>query len=212
MLWKPIPEARFKSFHDDFIGDSEKIFHICRDCGGKCEYSKISTLLPGEAAFMARHAGLPVDVFRARYLDGLRIGDQVLEVLKLIDPCPFLGSDFSCQCRSFKPVLCKIYPIVFEIGDGRIGMELDPWCPLAQQEQNRRYFDEVGITAVQALGIPASWVELVIPYDELYFDYPALEALRRKNGVASNDFWVIDAATLLQHQQDAESVRRVLDS
>ncbi|MFH1465190.1 MAG: YkgJ family cysteine cluster protein [Pseudomonadota bacterium] len=211
MTLAPLPHERFARFHQAFRGDSPDIFQACRVCGGKCEYAKISTLLPGEAEYMAAQQGLDSAAFRDRYLDGVEIDGVVLDVLKLVDPCPFLSAAFTCQCRSFKPVFCEIYPIVFSLEGQRPAIEIDDWCLLARDPRYKPYFRDVGVPAVEALGIPLEWLRRVIPYDELYFDYLKLQATRERLGVPAGRYWVISCEALLAHTQEASAVRAVLD-
>ena len=98
-MWQTIPIERFEAFHDKFQGDSPEVFRICSACGGKCEYSKVSTLLPGEARYMASSLRMDETAFRERYVDGIRVDSVTLDVLKLVDPCPFLSPQFECGCR-----------------------------------------------------------------------------------------------------------------
>ena len=141
MRFDPIPAEHFIEFHRSFNGDTPEIFQVCRGCGGACEFTKIGTLLPGEREYMAQAAGLPVEEFHERYLDTLLMEDgRELDVLRLIDGCPFLDrGTFECNCRRYKVVLCEIYPIGFHVEESRVHFTIDDWCPLADTLRFRRH-------------------------------------------------------------------------
>lgn len=180
MRFDAIPVRHFVEFHDSFRGDTPETFGVCAKCGGACEFNKIGTLMPGEREYMAAAAGLSVAEFSDRFLDILEMEDGLeLDVLRLINGCPFLDrGTFECNCRAFKVVLCEIYPIGFEVRDGRVHFAIDDWCPLADTLRFRRHFLEQGVPAVSRLPVPVEWYRQVARYDELYFDYHVLEAYR----------------------------------
>src|ERR1044071_433371 len=122
MRFAPLPAYHFAAFHRAFQGDTLETFRVCSKCGGACEFNKIGTLMPGEREYMAAIAGLSVDEFTAKYLDFLLMEDGTeLDVLRLINGCPFLDrGTFECNCREYKVILCEIYPIDFQILDGRV--------------------------------------------------------------------------------------------
>lgn len=153
---------------------------VCAKCGGACEFNKIGTLMPGEREYMAEAAGLPVDEFSKRFLDVIEMVDGMeLDVLRLINGCPFLDrGTFECGCRQYKVVLCEIYPVGFHVRDGHVEFELDDWCPLTDTLRFRRHFAEKGIAAVAELPVPLLWYQHVARYDDLHFDYLALQAHR----------------------------------
>lgn len=68
---------------------------------------------------MAEKMGISVSDFKIRYLDILKMDDGTLiHVLKLGKLCPFLNEENEeCECRDFKPIFCKIYPIIFTLED-----------------------------------------------------------------------------------------------
>lgn len=154
---------------------------MCARCRGACEYNKIGTLMPGEREYMAAASGLSIEQFSARFLDIIEMPDGTdLDVLRLVNGCPFLDrGTFECNCREFKVILCEIYPIAFHVEDGRVRFSLDDWCPLSDTLRFRRHFVETGIPAVAKLPVPVQWYEHVARYDDLYFDYPALESARQ---------------------------------
>ncbi len=180
MRFKPIPAHHFTEFHQRFHGDTPETFAVCARCGGACEFNKIGTLMPGEREYMAGCAGLSVSEFAERFLDVIVMNDGMeLDVLRLIDGCPFLDrGTFVCNCRKFKVVLCEIYPIGFSVQDGRVQFALDDWCPIAETLRFRHHFLSAGVPAVSRLPVPLRWYLHVARYDHLYFDYPALEAYR----------------------------------
>jgi Fe-S-cluster containining protein len=181
MRFPTIHSKYFAEFHRSFRGDTPDTFKVCSKCGGACEFNKIGTLMPGEREYMAAVAGLSVAEFSARFLDVIEMEDGMeLDVLRLINGCPFLNrGTFECNCREYKVVLCEIYPIGFNVRQRRVRFTIDDWCPLADTLRFRQHFLEVGIPAVLRLPVPVGWYEHVARYDELHFDYHALEAYRK---------------------------------
>jgi uncharacterized protein len=182
MRFAEIPTLCFAEFHTSFRGDTPETFAVCSRCGGACEFNKIGTLMPGEREYMAAVAGLSVGEFSDRYLDVIRMDDGMdLDVLRLINGCPFLDrGSFECNCREYKVVLCEIYPIAFQVQGDSVEFSIDDWCPLADTLRFRRHFLGVGIAAISKLPVPVEWYRAVARYDDLHFDYLALEALRRE--------------------------------
>jgi Fe-S-cluster containining protein len=170
----------FAEFHRVFRGDTPQTFMVCAKCGGACEFNKIGTLMPGEREYMAAISGLSVAEFTAKYLDVVRMDDEMeLDVLRLINGCPFLDrGTFECNCREYKVVLCEIFPIDFHVLEGRVHFGIDDWCPIADTLRFRRHFLEVGVSAISKIPVPVEWYEHVALYDDLYFDYYALESYR----------------------------------
>jgi uncharacterized protein len=181
MRFDPIPPEQFEAFHRGFRGDLESTFQVCCRCGGACEHTKIGTLMPGEREYMAAKAGVSAEEFAARYLDVVVMPNGYeLDVLRLIDGCPFLDpKTFACLCKAYKVVLCEIYPIGFEVVGDEVRFAIDTWCPLAKVAQLYRYFEELGIPMVSRLPVPIEWYRLVAQYDELHFDYKAFVRHRR---------------------------------
>jgi uncharacterized protein len=181
MRFEEIDADYFSTFHKTFHGDTPEIFTVCSKCGGACEFNKIGTLMPGEREYMARCAGLSPAEFSDRFLDTIVMADGMeLDVLRLINGCPFLDrGTFECGCRTYKVVLCEIYPIGFHVEGGRVEFKIDDWCPLADTLRFRKHFEETGIPAIASLPVPVAWYQEVSCYDDLYFDYHALEAHRK---------------------------------
>ena len=184
MRFKPIPTEYFAEFHRTFHGDTMATFPVCEACEGACEYNKIGTLMPGEREYMAGVMGLSVAEFSDRFLDVIIMDDgKELDVLRLIDGCPFLDKEsrngqppsYACTCKDFKVVLCDIYPIAFHVRDGKVQFVIDDWCPLSDTLPFRRYFWDVGVPAIERLPVPVEWYESVASYDHLYFDYKSLQ-------------------------------------
>jgi Fe-S-cluster containining protein len=176
----------YESFHKMFSGSNQNTLKICRECGGACEHNKIGTLLPGEKEYMAKKMGISVFEFEVRYLDILRMDDGTqLFILKLGKMCPFLNKENKeCECRNFKPILCKVYPIVFTVEAEKISFIMDKWCKLSRKKAVRVYF-ETAIHPLSSLPIPIEWFSHVVKYDNLCFDYGKLEKYRKgKNRVA----------------------------
>ncbi len=182
--YKPIPAEHFAEFHDSFHGDTSERSRCAPSAEEPARFNKIGTLMPGEREYMAAATGLSVDEFTERYLDFLVMQDNMeLDVLRLINGCPFLApGTFECNCRKFKVVLCEIYPIAFEVQDGRVNFEIDDWCPLTDTLRFRQHFLKVGVGAVSKLPVPVGWYQNVARYDDLHFDYHALQGLYEEIG------------------------------
>jgi Fe-S-cluster containining protein len=180
-----------------FSGSNQNTFKICRECGGACEHNKIGTLLPGEEDYMAEKMGISVSDFKIRYLDLLKMDDGTpINVLKLGKLCPFLNEDEVCECRKFKPIFCKIYPLVFTIENEKIDFTIDNWCKLSRNKACRFYF-ETAIPLLSSLAIPIEWLRHVTSYDHLCFDYDQLEKCRR----GKNKYAVFSLEELLSLQE-----------
>lgn len=170
----------YENFHRTFSGSNQNTFNICSKCGGACEHNKIGTLLPGEKEYMAKKMGISVSEFKLRYLDILKMDDGTLiHVLKLGELCPFLNRETEvCECRDFKPLICKIYPVIFTVEDGKVNFTLDDWCQLSRKEVCRNYFKSA-IPLLSRLPIPVEWFRHVVSYDDLCFDYDQLRESRK---------------------------------
>lgn len=177
----------YDNFHKMFSGANADTFKVCKDCEGMCEYSKIGTLLPGEKEYMAKELGISVKEFELRFLDILRFDDGTqLYLLKLEKLCPFLNEETKeCVCQNFKPIFCKVYPVVFTVKAGEIKFELDNWCKLSRKKTFRSHFEKI-IPVLSSLPIPEEWFTYVASYDNLCFDYNQLEKYR--NGKNINIF------------------------
>ncbi|MDP4197526.1 MAG: YkgJ family cysteine cluster protein [Bacteroidota bacterium] len=186
MIFKKASMQMYENFHKMFGGSDKNTFKICRECGGACEHNKIGTLLPFEEEYMAERMGMSVSDFKVRYLDLIKMADgTMIYVLKLGKSCPFLNEDGVCKCRNFKPVFCKIYPVVFTIEDEKINITIDNWCKLSRNKACRLYF-ETAIPLLSNLTIPIEWLRHVTSYDNFCFDYDELEKHRRgKNKIAA---------------------------
>lgn len=188
----------YESFHRTFSGSNQNTFNICSECGGACEHNKIGTLLPGEEDYMAEKMSISVSEFKIRYLDVLKMDDGTLiHVLKLGKLCPFLSEENDeCECRDFKPIFCKIYPVVFTLGDEKINFTIDNWCKLSRIKACRLYF-EAAIPLLSSLAIPIEWLRHVTSYDNLCFDYDQLNEYRR----GKNKYAVFSLEELLSLQK-----------
>lgn len=209
MIYKKIPVQMYENFHRRFSGSNQNTFKICSECGGACEHNKIGTLLPGEEEYMAEKMGISVSDFKIRYLDVLKMDDGTLiHVLKLGKLCPFLNEETEeCECRDFKPIFCKIYPVVFTIEDEKINFTIDSWCKLSRKKVCRSYF-ETAIPLLSGLAVSIEWLKHVISYDDLCFDYNQLEKCRR----GKNKYAVFSLEELLSLQKtEIETARLCLD-
>ncbi|MBI4331444.1 MAG: YkgJ family cysteine cluster protein [Chloroflexi bacterium] len=179
IVFARIPKQRFKEFHASIEGEGWW-WGLCADCGGRCEYNKIGSLLPGEKEFLAGELKMPVTTFADRYLDRLVTPFGVIDVLKLKDGCPFLDAEWRCAIKNTKVVLCETYPVAFYIKDERVEFFIDPWCPLTRHKDIRDYFEGTVVPALRKLEAPVAWYKAAALYDEHNFDYKTIEQERGK--------------------------------
>jgi|GEM_PF-418465 len=205
-MFKKIPVHMYENFHKMFSGSNQNTFNICKNCGGACEHNKIGTLLPGEKEYMAKKMGISVSEFKFRYLDILKMDNGTLvHVLKLGELCPFLNKETeACECSDFKPIICKIYPLVFTVEAGKVHFTIDNWCQLSRKKACRDYF-ESAIPLLSRLPIPIEWFSHVVSYDDLYFDYEQL----RKSRKGKSPYAVFTLAELLSLQKDCTEMDQV---
>lgn len=199
LIFKELSGEIFESFHQKFSGSNQNTFNICKECGGACERSKIGTLLPGEKEYMTEKMGISANEFETLYLDILKMKDGTkLYVLKLGKLCPFLNKKSrECECQNFKPILCKVYPIIVTIKTNKINFKIDNWCSLSRKKLCRNYFESV-TPLLSSLPISIEWFRHVVSYDNLYFDYVKLE--KYKNG--KNQCTVFSLEELLSLQKN----------
>jgi len=196
MKWETISKSKFAKFHKIFKGDSEDIFKICFKCGGICEYSFIGTLLPGEPEYIASKMGISLKEFKDRYLDGIDCNGVVMDVLKMVNPCPFINKKtMSCSCREFKVIYCDIYPISIGTRGAKISYSIDD-CPLGKNKKFRSYFLTKGIQAIEMLDIPVTWVNVVLLYDNVSVDYDIFEKIRK-----TPNYEVFKLETILKYKR-----------
>lgn len=196
MKWEPIPKSGFMKFHKMFKGDSQEMFKICLKCRGICEYRFIGTLLPGEPEFMASEMKISINEFRNRYLDGIDCNGVVMDVLKMVNPCPFLDEKrFTCSCKKFKVIYCDIYPINIKSHGTQLTYSIDN-CPLGRNRKFRSYFLGMGIKALEALNIPVTWLDVVLLYDKVRVDYNAFHEMRK-----SRNYQVFKLETILKYNK-----------
>jgi Fe-S-cluster containining protein len=200
--FQPLPFERFAAFHRAFDGEGNSMWDICAQCGGRCEQHKVGTLMPGEKEFIAAELDISVLALEAGYLDRLVTPRGAVDVLKLKAGCPFLDACFHCTLADskVKPVLCEVYPVVFEVAD-LDGVDGEPQvtflvdeidCPLIhlayqwkgrsvhnpRYQEYRAYFETVGIERLRQMKAPAAWYGIVAQYDAENFDYDTLERAR----------------------------------
>ncbi|WP_410509534.1 YkgJ family cysteine cluster protein [Methanosarcina hadiensis] len=199
MILKKIPMNMYENFHKKFSGSNQNTFNVCSECGGACEHNKIGTLLPGEKEYMAKKMGMSVSEFKLRYLDVLKMDDgTIIHVLKLGELCPFLNRKTEvCECMDFKPLICKIYPVVFTVKKGKVNFTLDNWCQLSKKEVCRNYFKSA-IPLLSRLPIPVEWFRYVVSYDDLCFDYEQIKESRK----GKNQYAAFTLRELLSFQID----------
>jgi Fe-S-cluster containining protein len=178
-LFKKIPLSAFRDFHNSFRIDTSD---ICTRCGGRCETNKISSLMPGEAEYIASSLNMKLKDFKDAYLDGIETPYGIVDVLKLKSTCPFLSEDFICTLKDIKVILCEIYPIVFEAKENSINFFLDNWCPITRHSNElSEQFIQKGIPALLQLYVPLEWYKAVELYDNLCVDYDKIFSLRNFN-------------------------------
>lgn len=185
-MFAKIPKEKFQEFHASIEGEGWW-WGLCADCGGRCEYNKIGSLVPGEKEFIAGELGMSVRAFADKYLDRLVTPLGTIDVLKLKDGCPFLDSEWRCVIKKIKVVLCETYPVAFYIKDERVEFFIDPWCPLSRRQDIRDYFEKVVMPALKKLDAPVAWYKAATLYDEHNFDYKTIE-LERKDGLKCRSF------------------------
>lgn len=164
-----------------FSGSNQNTFKICKECGGACEHNKIGTLLPGEKEYMAKKMGMSILDFQIRYIDILKMGDGTLiNILKLGKLCPLLNKKTGeCKCKNFKPIICKIYPIIFTVDAEKLNFKVDHWCKLSRKKSCVLYFEKA-IPLLLNLPVSLEWFKHVVTYDNLCFDYNRLKNYRNK--------------------------------
>jgi Fe-S-cluster containining protein len=199
-MFKFINFEFFDFLHSNFRGDTEEIFAVCAECGGACEYNKMSCLLPGEAEYMADQAKLPLKLFRDKYLDGVSVDGVVVDMLKT-GICPFLHSEcFSCNVKHYKPILCLIYPIVFERVDREWQPVIEDWCPMSKREKAVSYFKNEGMELVRKLRplLDDKFLEIIHFFDQPNYDYDRMFAER---GVPMHVYKVYSKEALISYQK-----------
>jgi len=187
-----------QKFHDTFKGDTTITFPVCLECGGVCEYKKISSLLPGEAEFMAFKKGEPLEQFRNKYLDGFRFKGQVIDIIKCIPKCPLMNADYSCGARGFKPIMCLIYPIIFKRENDKYIADVDDYCPLIMNPKTSKFFREDGIKLVEQLGIDDEWIDIDYIFDEYNYNYDKMLADRN---VPAEEYKIYELDEILSYRE-----------
>jgi Fe-S-cluster containining protein len=165
-----------RAYHESFQGDT---YDACKRCGGRCERYKTSTLVPGEAAYLAAHLGMSVAELRRRYLDRIDTPYGRVDVIRLRSACPFLSADKRCTVIEAKPILCDCYPIIVAPSRGRPRFVVDRRdCPMARQARHRSCVAEFvaeSVPALKRLRLPLSWRRAAALYDEFDFDHARIE-------------------------------------
>lgn len=174
-----VSHAELDRFHSLFRGDTAITFSTCVACGGVCEQKAITCLLPGEAEYIAAKHGQPLQQFRDQCLDGILVDGELIDVTKCTKICPMLNNaSGACGLRGYKPVLCLIYPLLFEPVAGGWRYYMDRDCPLSRREDTRRYFEEDGANLARQLLTDHVWLRRVYIFDQYIFDYHQFEAIR----------------------------------
>jgi Fe-S-cluster containining protein len=184
-------QAAISRYHEVFAGDT---FGACARCGGRCEKFKVAALLPGEKEWLADRLGIPLAELQRDYLDQILAGDLVVDVIKLVDGCPFLDAEYRCTIRAVKPVLCDCYPLVFRVEGHGVVFELDTpdQCPLVGYPDLRDLVAEHrrrGTEALQGLAVPLAWWRAVEILDGPDYDYPGFERELRQ-GPGCETYWL----------------------
>ena len=204
-MFKKISAERFGEYHRAFKGETQ----CCNCCGGKCEFKKIGSLIPGEVEFIAKGIRCTPEEFRNRYLDAIETSFGVVEVLKLKPGCPFLDSKHACSLGQLKVVMCDIYPVVFQVSGQQVDFFLDEWCPIVSHrsqvishlhEDVAGRFESKGIPAFQRIEAPLDWYRAVAIYDHLYVDYDKL--LQKRVGDLKYKIFTLDEIKRCQAAPD----------
>jgi hypothetical protein len=169
-MFRKIPSRKFHEFHNRVEGEGWW-WHICAECGGKCEYHKIGSLMPGEKEFIAAWLNMPAKVFEENYLDEVVSPAGNIDILKMKQPCPFLNSKFRCDIKPVKVILCKVYPVIYDVQDEKVVYFVDSRCPLFHHRDIRNYFEDIVIPALIELDPPVEWCKAVALYDHFDYDY-----------------------------------------
>lgn len=129
---------------------------------------------------MADKSGVSLEMFKNKFLDGVMIDGETVDILKCIETCPFLKPDFSCGVKNFKPLLCLIYPLIFEPDEkGGWKLVLDRMCPLAQDSITAHYFANTGKQMIEAIKFSPEWLRRIYEIDGYDYDYEAMTKNRR---------------------------------
>ena len=204
-MFKKISGKGFEEYHRTFKGETR----CCDCCGGKCEFKKIGSLMPGEVEFIARGIRCTPEEFRSRYLDAIETPFGTVEVLKLKPGCPFLDDRHTCALGQLKVVMCDIYPVVFQVSGKRVVYFLDEWCPIVSHkaqiishftEDVAGRFESKGIPAFQRIEAPLDWYRAVATYDHLYVDYDKL--LQEREGDLRYMIFPLDEIKRCQAEPD----------
>jgi len=173
-----------RAYHESFRGDT---YDACQRCGGRCEQHKTSTLVPGEASYLAAHLGISLSELRRGFLDRIDTPYGSVDVIRLRYGCPFLDSEKRCTVLEAKPILCDCYPIIVMPSRGRPSFGVDRRdCPMTRWPRYRSCIEKFvanGIPALERLHLPPSWRTTVALYDEFDFDHERIEReLKRSPG------------------------------
>jgi Fe-S-cluster containining protein len=135
--------------------------------------------LSGEAEYIAAKTGLSLEEFRGKYLDGLLAGKEVVDLIKCTVRCPLLDPKaFSCQFSGFKPVMCLVYPLLFEPRDGAWRYFIDDRCPISRIEPLSSYLLGEGLELARQFLTDDRWLSCTYILDQYSFDYAKMEAIR----------------------------------
>lgn len=171
----------FEQYHREFNGDT---FETCVKCGGRCEQTKIATLLPGEKEYMAETLGISIETLDRDYLDQIDTFFGPVDVLRLTGEggCKFLNERFECTAKPAKPVLCDIYPLIFKLEEGGIQFVIDKDCPMSLPEYAARIakFESAAVLAMRHFRIPLGWLRAVELFDPFDFDYARIDKELKK--------------------------------
>mgnify|MGYP001288008083 CR=1 FL=1 len=185
---RKLPKSFFEEYHRLFRGDT---FELCSACAG-CECSLISALFPGEKEFISEKLGMKPNVFKEKFLDQIIVDDEIIEVIKMIVPCPWTSIAGECMIKEFKVVLCDIYPLVIKVKNGELRAEFDQWCPLHDNRYEHSHFKE-NWNKVKNLfneNIDPKFIRSIQKFEDKNYDVFKLDALRNaaRDQVATLDY------------------------
>lgn len=174
---KPID---FEKLHEKINGD---FFFLCnKSCAGMCERFYLSYFLPGEDKFIAKKLNMDLDTFRDKYVTVLKFKDgSKINLLKIINPCPFLDTHYHCTLEEAKAKLlaCKMYPFCMSIEHDHQYNYLDFHCALVWSKQLPEKFVKETKKAIDELNLPKKWLKNISRLGYFY-DYDKLAKLNSK--------------------------------
>ncbi|MBU7022969.1 MAG: YkgJ family cysteine cluster protein [Theionarchaea archaeon] len=135
------------SWKDDMVASME-IGNACRVCGQQCcrkteKFGKIA-LSENDYARIEHHVQKP-------FARKVRSEHGWIYLMEIHDEkCIFLQDDGKCSINSFKPLDCKIYPLLFRYSNEEITFFVSSRCPFHHQVP-REFVEGAGREAQEEL-------------------------------------------------------------